>query len=236
MRPLINRFASVAVAVALALVSAQPALAADTAPVILAVPALSFSFTMEYLAQDLGLFAKQGVTVKEVNITGPRRDQFADLRQLRFRRGVGRLAHPRRRARPAPPRDRRALEPAVRASSCMRKTIAETAGFDPHAPLAKRAQVLKGHIIAVEFDQRRRRTPISASSRIAGGIDPESIQIAVMAPPSMPAAFATKQIDGFAMTPPWPQKPLLDGTAVLVASGPDGDPAEPRPVRQHRCC
>ena len=37
---------------------------------ILAVPALSLSFTMEYVAQDLGLFAKQGVAVKEVNITG----------------------------------------------------------------------------------------------------------------------------------------------------------------------
>jgi hypothetical protein len=31
------------------------------------------------------------------------------------------------------------------------------------------------------------------------------------------------------MAPPWVQKPLLDGEAVMVASGPDGDPAELAP-------
>ena len=46
-----------------------PSHAADK-ELILAIPALSFSFTMQYVAQDLGLFAKQGVAVKEVNITG----------------------------------------------------------------------------------------------------------------------------------------------------------------------
>ena len=64
----------------------------------------------------------------------------------------------------------------------------------------------------------------------AGGYDPESIRIAVIAPPSLPASFETNQIDGFAMTPPWPEKPLLDGSAVLVASGPDGDPPDLSPI------
>src|SRR5208282_4408187 len=42
-------------------------------------------------------------------------------------------------------------------------------------------------------------------------------------PPSMIAAFAAKQIDGFALSPPWTEMPVLAGTAVMVASGPDGD-------------
>lgn len=222
MRPLINRFASVAVAVALALVSAQPALAADTAPVILAVPALSFSFTMEYVAQDLGLFAKQGVTVKEVNITGlgainsliSGSSDFALASGASLTRAA---AHGQRLL------DIVALSNRSFGQVIIRKSIAEKAGFDPHAPLAKRAQILKGHIIAVDFINALNDVYLRLVA-IAGGIDPDSIQVAVIAPPSMPAAFATKQIDGYSMTPPWPQQPLLDGTAVLVASGPDGDP------------
>jgi len=58
------------------------------------------------------------------------------------------------------------------------------------------------------------------------GFDPEEIRIAVLQPPNMLAALQTKQVDGFAMAPPWVQKPVLDGDAVMVASGPDGDPSD----------
>ena len=61
------------------------------------------------------------------------------------------------------------------------------------------------------------------------GFDPEEIRIAVLQPPNMLVALQTKQIDGFAMAPPWVQKPVLDGDAVMVASGPDGDPADLAP-------
>ena len=61
------------------------------------------------------------------------------------------------------------------------------------------------------------------------GFDPEEIRIAVLQPPNMLAALQTKQIDGFAMAPPWVQKPVLDGDAVMIASGPDGDPPTSRP-------
>jgi NitT/TauT family transport system substrate-binding protein len=50
-----------------------------------------------------------------------------------------------------------------------------------------------------------------------------------MQPPSMIAAFESKQIDGFVMAPPWTQQPVLAGTAIMVASGPDGDPANLSP-------
>jgi ABC-type nitrate/sulfonate/bicarbonate transport system substrate-binding protein len=42
----------------------------------------------------------------------------------------------------------------------------------------------------------------------------------------MEAAFEAHQIDAFAMSPPWPEKPVLDGTGVMIASGPDGEPAD----------
>jgi NitT/TauT family transport system substrate-binding protein len=62
-----------------------------------------------------------------------------------------------------------------------------------------------------------------------GGYDAADIRIAVMQPPNMIAAFQTSQIDGFVMAPPWTQLPVLAGTAVMIASGPSGDPASLAP-------
>ena len=61
------------------------------------------------------------------------------------------------------------------------------------------------------------------------GIDASGLQIAFMQPPNMLAAFQAKQIDGFAMSPPWPLVPVLAGDAVMLASGPDGEPADLEP-------
>ncbi len=57
-------------------------------------------------------------------------------------------------------------------------------------------------------------------------MNPDDVRVAPMAPNSMLAAFQSKQIDGFAMSLPWPLKPVQDGEATLIASGPDGDPGD----------
>src|SRR5262249_19783687 len=58
------------------------------------------------------------------------------------------------------------------------------------------------------------------------GANPDDIRIAPMAPASMLAAFQSKQIDGYAMSLPWPLKAVQDGEALLIASGPDGEPGD----------
>ena len=63
------------------------------------------------------------------------------------------------------------------------------------------------------------------------GINPDDMRVAPMAPNSMLAAFQSKQIDGYAMSLPWPLKPVQDGEATLIASGPDGEPERHDPVR-----
>jgi len=201
---------------------AAPALSADNPQVTLAIPALSFSFTMEYVAQDLGFFAKEGVTVKEVNITGLGAINSLIAGSSDFALASG-ASLTRAAARGQRLLDIVALSNRSFVQIVLRKTLAEQAGFDPHAPLAKRALVLKGRTIGVDSINAVNHAFLRLVA-IQGGLDPESIRIGVIAPPSLPAAFATGQIDGFAMTPPWPEKPLLDGSAVLVASGPDGDP------------
>jgi ABC-type nitrate/sulfonate/bicarbonate transport system substrate-binding protein len=225
MRPF--SFRLLCLALGLSLLGAAPSRAADK-ELTLAVPALSFSFTMQYVAQDLGLFAKQGVAVKEVNITG-----LGAINSLIAGSSDFALASGASLTRAAAKGQRllniAALSNRSFVQIVLRKTLAEQAGYDPHAPLAKRALVLKSRIIGVDSINAVNHAFLRLVAR-EGGYDPETIQVAVVAPPSLPAAFETKQIDGFAMTPPWPEKPLLDGSAVLVASGPDGDPPNLAPL------
>ena len=107
----------------------------------------------------------------------------------------------------------------------LRKEIAEAGGYDAKAPLAKRGALLKGRTIAVDSIN----SMIHAYVRLVAarsGVNPDDIRVAPMAPASMLAAFQSKQIDGYAMSLPWPQKAVQDGEALLIASGPDGEPGD----------
>jgi NitT/TauT family transport system substrate-binding protein len=215
-------------AIAFGLLTAGPASAQEKDAVILAVPAFSFSFTIEYLAQDLGLFAKQGIAVKDVDIAGLGAINSLISGSTDFALASG-ASLTRAAARGQRLLGIAALSNRPFVQIVLRKTLADQAGFDPNASLAKRALVLKGRTIGVDSINAVNHAYLRVIAR-EGGYDPESISIAVVAPPSLVASFETKQIDGFAMTPPWPEKPLIDGTAVLVASGPDGDPPNLAPM------
>lgn len=215
-------------AILIGLCSTAPAVAAEREEVVLAVPALSLSFTMEYVAMDLGFFAKQGIKVKEVNIAG-----LGSINALIAGSTDFALASGASLTRAAA-RGQRLLAIAALSNRpfvqiVMRKDVAEKAGFDPQAPLAQRALVLKGHTMGIDSINAVNHAYLRVIAGV-GGYDPDSLLIAVVAPPSLPAAFARKEIDGFAMTPPWPEQPLVDGSAVLIASGPDGDPPNLSPM------
>jgi ABC-type nitrate/sulfonate/bicarbonate transport system substrate-binding protein len=47
-----------------------------------------------------------------------------------------------------------------------------------------------------------------------------------MAPTAALSAFNTHQVDGFAMSMPWPLQLVLDGTAIPIANGASGDPPD----------
>ncbi len=110
----------------------------------------------------------------------------------------------------------------------MRKEIASAAGFDPKAPLEQRVQLMRGHTIAVDSINSVIHAYVLLLARRAG-YNPDEIRIAPMAPNSAIAAFQTRQVDGFAMSMPWPLQPVLEGSAVVIASGSDGDPPDMYP-------
>jgi NitT/TauT family transport system substrate-binding protein len=223
------RWLRIAMVMVLALSAlAGRARAADPEAVTLAYPALSVSFTLPYLAEDLGLFEKEGLALKHLDINGLGSINALIAGSVDFALASG-LSLTRAAAKGQKLLAIAALHDRLFVQIVMRKSVAEAAGFDPKAPLAKRAQILKDRTIGVDSINAVNHGYLRLIAKI-GGLDPDQLKIAVIAPPSLPAAFSSNQIDGFAMTPPWPEQPLTQGTGVLIASAPDGDPPDLVPL------
>jgi sulfonate transport system substrate-binding protein len=203
---------------------AQPAVE----DVTMAVPAVGFPFTAGYIADGLSLWEKHGLRVKTILIAGigstnaviSGSADFAQVSGLSLTRAASKgqrlLAIANTLERPI-------------TEISIRKDVADAAKFDRAAPLDKRAQVLKGHSFAIGGVN----TVVHAYLRIvalAGGLDPESIRVAPMAGDNMLAAMQTRQIDGISTVLPWTRKGVVDGSAVLVASGAEGDPPHLTPL------
>jgi NitT/TauT family transport system substrate-binding protein len=218
------RVTTAAIAVLMLAACAAPLHAQSDEEVILADPAFSMTFSAGYIASDLGLWQKHGIKVKTVAITGigainsviSGSSQFAQASASSFGRASARgqklIAIATTIDRPF-------------AQIVLRKDIAAAGGYDAKAPLGKRGSLLKGHTIAVDSIN----SMIHAYVRLVAarsGFNPDDIRVAPMAPASMLAAFQSKQIDGYAMSLPWPQKAVQDGEAVVIASGPDAEPGD----------
>ncbi len=214
-----------AIAAGLAVPAARAAEA--PVPVALANPAVSLSFSASYLAEDLGIFKENGLDVKIMLIPGVGAfnavvsggADFAQPSAISLTRAA---AHGQRLLAIAETSNKPIIQVALR------KDIAEAGGFDPKAPFEKRAALLRGRTIAADATGSLIHGYVLLMAKRAG-IDTSGMQVAFMQPPAMLAAFQTKQIDGFAMSPPWPLVPVLQGDAVMLASGPDGEPADLEP-------
>jgi ABC-type nitrate/sulfonate/bicarbonate transport system substrate-binding protein len=213
-----------AVATAAAMFGATPLKAQSGDEIILADPAFSLTFAAGYIATDLDLWGKHGIKVKTVQLSGiaainsviSGSAQFAQASASSFGRASARgqklIAIATTIDRPF-------------AQVVLRKEIAQASGFDAKAPLEKRAALLKGRTIAVDSIN----SMIHAYLRLIAaraGFKPDEVRVAPMAPNSMLAAFQSKQVDGYAMSLPWPLKAVQDGEALLIASGPDGEPGD----------
>jgi len=212
--------------VALVAAVPQPARTQPAAEsVVLAVPNVALTFAPGYLAEDMGLFAKQGLNVKSVVITGigsanaviSGSADFAEISGATLARAAA--------------RGQRMLgivstlnRPTIQI--VLRKELATS--FDLKAPLDQRMQALRGRTIAVDSINSVIHAYVLLLARRAG-VSPDEIRIAPMAPTNAMAAYQTRQIDGFAMSMPWPLQPVLEGSAVVIASGSDGDPADMYP-------
>jgi NitT/TauT family transport system substrate-binding protein len=210
--------AAVIVTLTAAPLAAQPALQ----DIIIAMPNFTFTSTPNFIADELGLWAKHGLRVKIVQIEGVGATNAVIAGSADFVQAGGSTLTR------AAARGQRLLAIANTAERnivaiTMRKETAEAAGFDAKAPLEKRAGVLRGRTFGVgAINANPHAYLLAVAAR--GGVKPDELRVTALEGNAMMAAFVNKQIDGMSNSPPWPLKPVVDGLSVVIASGPEGDP------------
>jgi ABC-type nitrate/sulfonate/bicarbonate transport system substrate-binding protein len=208
------------VAGAALLFAGAAARAADEAAIV-ALPADTLVFATHYLAEDLGFFAKEGLAVKTVRVTGvgafnalvAGSADFSYSSALTITRAAARGQH------------MLAIADLINRpimSIVVGKAVAEAGHLDPKAPLAQRAQVLKGKTLSADSVGSITHAFIRLVAKRAG-LDPEGITFAPMQTLDAVAALKVGRIDGFSNGPPWPQLATENGTGVMVATGTDDE-------------
>jgi ABC-type nitrate/sulfonate/bicarbonate transport system substrate-binding protein len=220
---LLRRWRVAVALTAAALLALPPAPARAAAEkTTLALPALALIFLSDYVAEAAHLYEKEGLDVKVVLVTGVGAFNAVVSGSADFSMSSGltlnrAAAHGQRMLAIANTIDHFPGE------LVLRKDIADAIHFDPEAPLATRAKAMIGRTMGVDSIN----SIVHAYLRViahAGGIDPEKITVAPLQPADMLGALDRKAVDGFSFGPPWPEKVLTEGKAVLLASGLKGDP------------
>lgn len=217
-------FIAVAVLLALAPIAGAQTLEKTT----VAIPAVSFAFTGDYVAEDAGLYKQSGLDVEikflagnagfNAMVSGAVDFAFSSGTNLDRAAARGQKMLAIANMNNLPPWD-----------VVIRKSIADAAHFDPKAPLAERVKVLKGRTIVVDGIGSAAHSFLRVLA-MAGNVDPDSITVSALQPQEMLAAYQRGQIDGISLGPPWPQTLEQDGGVVVVASGLNGDPAWLTPI------
>jgi len=213
---------------ALALMLAASPARAESDHVILALPAEGMNFLAYYIAQDLGFFANQQIEVKGVVIAGVGSFNAVVSGSAEFSFSSGSsltraAAHGQRMLALAQMNNLPVWDIVVR------KDIADAAHFNPEAPLAERAAVLKNRTMGIQGINALDHAYLKIVTKIGGG-DPDRLTVTPMGVPDTLGAFARKAIDGFVSGPPWGQQVEEDGSAIAVSSGPNGEPPSLVPI------
>jgi NitT/TauT family transport system substrate-binding protein len=223
-----GRFFWRAAMAALACLLIQSPARAQLQDVTMALPSEGLAYSMSYIADAQGLWEKHGLRMKTVVIAGIGATNAVISGSVDIAHASGATlmraaARGQRLLAIVAVLDRASVE------IVLRKSVADAAGFDPRSPLATRALVLRGRTISIDAINSIDQAYLNLVAK-RGGFDPDTIPLAVMKAENAFAAFAANQIDGMAMSPPWPQTLTLDGRAVVVASGPEGDPPDMVPL------
>ena len=211
-----------------ALFAAAPPARAQLQPVTMALPSEGLAYSLAYIADAKGFWAKHGLEMHEVLIAGIGATNAVIAGSVDLSHASGAsltraAARGQRLLAIVAVLDRASVE------IVLRKDVADAAHFDPKAPLAERAKVLKGRTISIDAINSIDDIFIRVIAK-RGGLEQDSVRLAVLKADNALAAIGTNQIDGIAMSPPWPQSAMLARGAVLVASGLDGDPPDYVPL------
>jgi NitT/TauT family transport system substrate-binding protein len=190
--------------------------------VIIALPSPTLTFSSPFLAEDTGLYKKEGLNVSHRILVGVEAVNAVISGSADFTISTGPVllraaASGQRLLAIANLIDKPLVE------MVLRKDVYDDLKIDDSMSLAQRGKLLKGKTIAIQGVG----SIIHVWERVVaarGGLDPESdVRIAPMDPPAMLGALQTKAIDGFATSPPFPEEADIKGMAVMYASAARGD-------------
>lgn len=209
------------------LLALMPQARAQTDSAILALPTEGMNFLAYYVAEDLGIFAAQGLAIKGIVIAGVGSFNAVVAGSAEFSFSSGSsltraAAHGQRMLALAQMNNLPVWD------IVLRKELVP-ASFDPMAPLAERAELLKNRTMGIQGVNALDHAYLRIVTSL-GGSDPDAMTVTAMAPPDTLAAFARKSIDGFVSGPPWPQAVEDDGSAVAIAVGPNSEPQSLVPI------
>jgi NitT/TauT family transport system substrate-binding protein len=216
----LRKFAILALAVAAALAPAG-GLAQQPIDVLIALPAPTLTFSAPFLAEDAGLYKKEGLNVQHRMLVGVEAINAVISGSVDFTVSTGPVflraaAHGQRLLAIANLIDRPLVEMVLRTD--VYDALHVTDGMS----LAERGRLLKGKTIAIQGVG----SIIHAWERFVaarGGLDPETdVRIAPMDPPAMLGALQIKQVDGFATSLPFTTQAVLNGSAKMFASAAEG--------------
>jgi ABC-type nitrate/sulfonate/bicarbonate transport system substrate-binding protein len=191
---------------------------AQNIDLIVALPAPTLTFSSAFLAEDAGFYKKEGLNVSHRMLVGVGATNAVIAGSADFTIGTGPVflraaAKGQRMLAIANLIDRPLVE------LVLRKDVAAAVGFKDTMSMADRAKLLKGKTIAIQGVG----SIIHAWERLVahrGGLDVEAdVRIAPMDPPAMLPALQSKSVDGFATSLPFTTQAVLDGGAVMFASG-----------------
>ena len=194
----------------------------------LALPTISLTFATAYIAEDAGIWEKEGLKVAIRVITGIGAPNAVIAGSIDFTLMTGSTfaraaVRGQRMYAIANVVDRPMVE------FVLRKDLADAAGIKPDTPLAERAKALRGKTIAIDGVQSVVHAFMMLVA-LKGGVDPEKdIRLSPMTPASMLPALTSKSIDGYATSLPWTTQAIANGAVVMLASGPRGDLPEYTP-------
>ncbi len=206
----------------------RPAAAAAMEQTTLAFPAVNLAFIDLYVAQDEGIWKKEGLDVKVQHIQGIGSTNAVIAGSVDF----GFASGPTVTRANARGQKLVALATTINQSDeyiVIRKEIADARHFDPSASLAERGKVLKGLTIATGGAGAIPDVVLKVVAQEAG-LPRNDVTTAPMRPPEFMAAFSRKAIDGFVSGPPFTQVVVLDGTGVIVSNPEEGEPKQYSPV------
>ncbi|HEY3919228.1 MAG TPA: ABC transporter substrate-binding protein [Stellaceae bacterium] len=191
-----------------------------------ALPAIVPIFASLYVAQDAGIYKDVGLEVTEQVIQGIGSANAVIAGSIDFSSSSG-VTLTRAAARHQPvigignTYDRSGFWIVIK------KSIADERHFDPKAPLAERAKLMKGLRIAIGGFQAIPDAYAKAIAHI-GGLDSDTDFVrAAISPQDTLGAMQTGSIDGASIGPPFLEEILENNFGVVLANGTTANPTDP---------